>query len=143
MSLPMISTALVGAVEYTISGAEKNVIEARYISSGSMAAEPGTVCRGRAEGDTSNGFPGDYHITYFDVAGAAAATYDWSIEAVGDCFRLTWKARAENNPLPVADGGVAFEGFGFASSDRSIVVAYWLTNEVSAALAALAAGGVA
>jgi hypothetical protein len=141
MSLPMTKTVLVGAVEYTLSSTEPGVVDARYISSGSLAADPGVICRGRAVGDTSNGFPGDYHITYFDVTGAAAAEYDWHIEEVGACYRLTWRARPESNPLPVADGGVTFEGFGFPNSERSIVVAYWMSTEVSAALEALAAGG--
>jgi hypothetical protein len=129
-------TALIGAVEYTISAKEKDVVNARYISSGSMDMDEGVICRGRAVGDTSNGFPGDYHIQYFDVKGQLAAEYDWHIEPAGDCFRLTWRARPETNPLPVEPGGVTFEGFGFPNSDRSIVVAYWMSDQVSSALAA-------
>jgi hypothetical protein len=45
VSLPMTRTALIGAVEYTISytisSAEKDVVDARYISSGSMAQGAG------------------------------------------------------------------------------------------------------
>jgi hypothetical protein len=132
--MQMIKTALIGAVEYTISDTEENVVNARYISSGSMMMEEGVVCRGRAVGDTSNGFPGDYHIQYFDVKGQLAAEYDWHIEPAGECFRITWRARPETNPLPVETGEVAFEGFGFPNSDRSIVVAYWISEPVSAAI---------
>jgi hypothetical protein len=130
----VIKTALIGAVEYTISAEETGVVNARYISSGSMDMDEGVVCRGRAVGDTSNGFPGDYHIQYFDVKGQLAAEYDWHIEPAGDCFRLTWRARPETNPLPVEAGGVTFEGFGFPNGERSIVVAYWMSAGVSAAL---------
>jgi hypothetical protein len=135
----MFKTALIGAVEYMISAEEKDVVNARYISSGSMDMEEGVVCRGRAVGDTSNGFPGDYHIKYFDVKGQLAAEYDWHIEPAGDCFRLTWRARPETNPLPVQPGEVTFEGFGFPNSDRSIVVAYWLSAGVSSALESMMA----
>jgi hypothetical protein len=133
----IVKTALIGAVEYTISAGEADVVTARYISSGSMDMGEGVVCRGRAVGDTSNGFPGDYHIKYFDVNDKLAAEYDWHIEPAGDCFRLTWRARPETNPLPVAPGEVTFEGFGFPSGERRIVVAYWMSAGVSSALESL------
>jgi hypothetical protein len=130
----ILRTALVGAVEYSISTDEENVVNARYISSGSMDMDEGVVCRGRAVGDTSNGFPGDYHIQYFDVKNQLAAEYDWHIEPAGASFRLTWRARPETNPLPVQPGEVTFEGFGFPNSERSIVVTYWMSEAVSTAL---------
>ena len=134
--LKPIRTLLVGAVQYTISDEEKDVVNARYISSGSMAMREGTICRGRAVGDTSNGFPGDYVIQYFDVDGVLAGEYDWRIEPVGDCFRLTWRARPGEDRLPSEPGDVLYEGFGFPNSERSIVVAYWFTEQLSAAMEA-------
>jgi hypothetical protein len=129
--LTMQTTMLIGAVEYTISDTEKDVVTARYVSSGSMGMKPGTICRGRAVGDTSNGFPGDYVIQYFDVNDELAGTYDWHIEAVGDAFRLTWRARPGEDRLPSEPGDLLYEGFGFPNSDRSICVAYWFTEELS------------
>jgi hypothetical protein len=134
--LKMMNTMLVGVVQYTISEEEENVVNARYISSGSMAARPGTICRGRAVGDTSNGFPGDYVIQYFDVDGVMAGEYDWRIEPVGDCFRLTWRARPGEPRLPSEPGDVLYEGFGFPNSERSIAVVYWFTESLSRAMEA-------
>jgi hypothetical protein len=127
----MLHTMLIGAVQYTISADEKDVVDAKYISFGSMAMGEGIICRGRAVGDTSNGFPGNYVIQYFDVNGALAGEYDWHIAAVGDCFRLTWRARPGEARLPSQPGDVLYEGFGFPNSERSIVVAYWFTAELS------------
>jgi hypothetical protein len=132
----MINTMLIGAVQYTISSEEKNVITARYISSGSMAMSAGKICRGRAVGDTSNGFPGSYVIQYFDVNDQLAGEYDWHIEPVGESFRLTWRARPGEQRLPAKPGQALFEGMGFPNTDRSIVVAYWFTEEVSRAMEA-------
>jgi hypothetical protein len=134
--LKMMKTILVGVVQYTISDEEKNVITARYLSSGSMAARPGAICRGRAVGDTSNGFPGDYVIQYFDVDDVLAGEYDWRIEPVGDGFRLTWRARPGEARIPAKAGDVLFEGFGFANTDRSIVATYWIPEAVSSAMEA-------
>jgi hypothetical protein len=66
--LKPLTTMLIGSVQYTISDTEENVVDAKYISMGSMAAKEGKLCRGRAVGDTSNGFPGDYVIQYYDAA---------------------------------------------------------------------------
>lgn len=122
---------LIGAVQYTISSTEKDVIDARYVSMGSMEAKPGKICTGRAVGDTSSGFPGSYVIQYFDAGDQLAGTYDWSIEAIGDAFRLTWRARAGEDRLPSKPGDILYEGIGFASGDRSICVAYWFTEELT------------
>ena len=134
----MLSTAGVGVVEYRISDVEPNVIDARYMSTGSMVQKPGAICLGRAQGDTANGFPGEYQIRYFDAEGRPVGDFDWRIEAVGDGFQLTWRNRPGNS-LPVAPGCVVFEGFGFRNSEGSIAVAYWLSAEVTEALEARAA----
>jgi hypothetical protein len=129
--LKPLTTLLVGAVEYTISDTEKDVVNARYVSLGSMAAKAGTICRGRAVGDTSNGFPGDYVIQYFDVDGILAGEYDWHIEAVGDCYRIFWRARPGEDRLPSQPGDLLYEGIGFPNGERSICVAYWFTQDLS------------
>ena len=89
----LIDRTVIGAVEYRISGDEDNVITARYVSSGSMGQKAGAVCRGRAVGDTSGGFAGDYVIRYFGVDDTVVGDFDWHIEAVGDAYRLTWRNR--------------------------------------------------
>jgi hypothetical protein len=63
--LKMMHTLLVGVVQYSISTEEKNIVDARYISSGSAAMRAGTICTGRAVVDTSNGLPGDYGYSVF------------------------------------------------------------------------------
>jgi hypothetical protein len=136
--LQLLRTAGVGVVEYRLSDVEPDVIDARYISTGSMAQRPGAICRGRAQGDTAGGFPGDYQIRYFDVDGAPVGDFDWRIEVVGEAFRLTWRNRP-GNTLPVAPGCVVFEGFGFCNTERSLAVAYWLSAELTEALEARAA----
>ena len=44
-------TLVIGAVEDRISVYEKNVINALYLSTGSMSIQPGVVCSGRADID--------------------------------------------------------------------------------------------
>jgi|SRR6516162_5621191 hypothetical protein len=104
-----------------------------------MVQSPGAICLGKARGDTSNGFPGDYQIRYFDTEGRPVGDYDWHIEPVGDCYRLTWRNRA-GNALPTPPGVVVFEGFGFPNTERSIAVAYWLSDALTQALEARAKG---
>ena len=70
-------TLVIGAVEDRISADEKNVINALYLSTGSMSIQPGVVCSGRAVGDTSNGFPGQYVIQYFGTRGELVGEFDW------------------------------------------------------------------
>jgi hypothetical protein len=138
MMAEIIERTVIGAVEYRISDQEDNVITARYVSSGSMGQQAGVVCRGRAVGDTSNGFAGDYLIRYFGVDDHSVGDFDWHIESVGQAYRLTWRNRAENTFIPAAPGDIVFEGFGFANTDRSIVVAYWMVDKVAATLFAAA-----
>ena len=129
-------TLVIGAVEYRISADEDNVINALYLSTGSMSIQPGVICRGRAVGDTSNGFPGQYVIQYFGTRGELVGEFDWQVEPVSDGYRLTWRNRKGNIAIPVDEGAVVFEGFGFPNSESSIVVAYWMTEQTSAAMMA-------
>ena len=130
----MINTMLIGVCEYQISHEETDVIDARWISSDAMDRLDGAICSGRARGDTSNGFPGDYHVQYFDAKGELTGDFDLHIEPVGHSYRLTWCNRPENAGLPAASGEVVFEGIGFLSGDRSMVLAYWMAEKVSSAM---------
>jgi hypothetical protein len=129
-----VKTAVIGAVEYRISSTEQDVVEARYLSTGSMFMRAGAVCRGRAQGDTSGGFPGRYVIRYFGVDDEPVGEFDWEIVPAGDGYGITWRNRPGNDTIPVEPGTLVFEGFGFHNSDSSIVVAYWMTEPVSDAL---------
>jgi hypothetical protein len=126
-----LQTSVIGAVQYSISDKEDNVVEAIYLSTGSMAQQQGKICRGRAVGDTSNGFPGKYVIQYFGVNDELVGEFDWTIEPVGEGYALTWKNRPSNISIPAPEGEVVLEGFGFPNGDKSIVVGYWMSESVS------------
>jgi hypothetical protein len=128
--LEMINTRLIGVAEYEISTEQTDVITARFSTSGSP--EP-TIGSGRARGDTSNGFPGDYRVQYWDAAGLLTGDLDLHVESSGAGYRLTWRHRRENVRLPAAIGEVVFEGIGFATGERSMAIAYWMSDKVSAA----------
>ena len=117
----MIHTALVGVAEYRLNTEEADVIDARWISSETVE-KSGTICRGRATGDTSNGFAGNYHIQYFDTEGELMGDFDLHIEPLGDAYCLTWRNCSDNLPTP---GEIVCEGIGFPTSDRSMVLTYW------------------
>lgn len=134
--LSMINTMVIGVCEYQISNSETNVIDARWIASDAVERLDGAICSGRARGDTSNGFPGDYHVQYFDAKGELTGDLDLHIEPVGRSYGLTWRNRPEDAGLPAASGEVVFEGIGFPSGDRSMVLAYWMAEKVSSAMQA-------
>lgn len=119
----MIHTSVIGVCEYRLNTEERDVIDARWISSD--AVDKGTICRGRATGDTSNGFPGNYHIQYFGTEDELVGDLDLQIESVGDAYRLTWRNRSDDVSAP---GEIAFEGFGFPTGDQSMVLTYWMTG---------------
>lgn len=126
----MINTRMIGLGEYRISTKENDVINARYITA-DLGAQIGS---GRATGDTSNGFPGDYRVQYFNAAGELTGDLDLRITAVADSYRLIWRHRRENVSLPVAVGEIVFEGIGFATSDTSMSLTYWMAEKVSSAI---------
>ncbi|VBA40376.1 hypothetical protein [Mycobacterium attenuatum] len=134
----MITTRVIGVGEYQISTEEAGVINARYISFGSAqsgsARSGGGIGSGRATGDTSNGFPGDYRVQYFDAAGELTGDLDLRIQRTGASYRLTWRHRSHIVSLPAAVGEVVFEGIGFANGERSMAIAYWMAERVSAAI---------
>jgi hypothetical protein len=103
--LVMISTRVIGVGEYQISPEETDVIVARCITSGSA----GPIGSGRATGDLR-------------------------IQTLRDSYKLTWRHRRENVTLPAVIGEVAYEGIGFATGDRTMVLTYWMTEKVSSAI---------
>lgn len=115
-------TAVIGVVEYKISDTEAGVIDARYLSTGSMMFAEGVICRGRATGDTETGFPGTYVIQYRGVDEAPVGEFDWEIVPAGEGYRLYWRNRPDNAHIPVAAGDLVFEGFGFPTDERTIAV---------------------
>jgi hypothetical protein len=128
--LDMINTRLIGVGDYQISTEETGVINARFSTSGTTEA---TIGSGRATGDTSNGFPGDYRVQYWDAAGLVTGDLDLHIASAGDGYRLTWRHRRENVRIPAAIGEVVFEGIGISTGGNSMAIAYWMSDKVSAA----------
>lgn len=120
----MIPAMVIGVCEYRLNPEEKDVIDARWISSD--AVEEGcTIFRGRGTGDTSNGFPGTYHIQYFGAEGELVGDLDLHIEPLGDAYRLIWRNRSDSDSTP---GEIAFEGIGFPTGDQSMILTYWMAE---------------
>jgi hypothetical protein len=120
----MIHTAVIGVCEYRINPEERDVIDAHWITA-DQVEEGCKICRGRATGDTSNGFPGDYHVQYFGAEDELVGDLDLRIEQLGDACRLTWRNRPDAGS---AAGEIAFQGIGFPTDDHSMVLTYWMTE---------------
>jgi hypothetical protein len=56
---------MIGVVQYTISQEEPDTINAICLSTSKVSLRYTVICIGTAKGDTSNGFPGKYEITYW------------------------------------------------------------------------------
>ena len=69
----------IGIVYYRM-GRVENTIDAIWHTSRLDKKETG---KGIARGDTSNGFPGDYVVTYFYPDGSEAGTFDLKIRKTG------------------------------------------------------------
>lgn len=128
--LIVINTRVIGLAEYQISAEEPGVITARFLTAGSA----GAMGTGRAIGDTSNGFPGDYHVRYFDATNKLVGDLDLRIEAVGESYHMTWRHRRDNVRLPALAGEVIFEGIGFPTGERTLALTYWMSQKLSAAI---------
>ncbi len=120
----MIHTAVIGVCEYRINPQEIDVIDAHWITA-DQVEEGAKICRGRATGDTSDGFPGDYHVQYFGAEDELVGDLDLRIERLGDACRLTWRNRPDAESAP---GEIVFEGIGFPTDDQSMVLTYWMTE---------------
>ncbi|HEY3698886.1 MAG TPA: hypothetical protein VGK97_06105 [Spongiibacteraceae bacterium] len=127
----MIKTTAIGVVQYSISQTEPNTIDAIYLSTSNLAAGQPVICTGIAKGDTSNGFPGRYAITYLGPDGSVNGAFDWEIESVGDTFKLLWRMKKDGVPyIPGEEGMPVLQGIGIANSPTSIIVSYWTTPEI-------------
>lgn len=81
----------IGVVFYTIRP-EGGLIDAVWHSTRFEAGEPGT---GIARGDTSNGFPGTYDITYYYPDGRVSAELELGISKTGNTYKLTYSKDGE------------------------------------------------
>jgi hypothetical protein len=93
----------IGIVYYRM-GREENTIDAIWYTSRLDKKEIG---KGIARGDTSNGFPGDYVVTYFYPDGSEAGTFDLKITKTGPVYDLSYSR----------DGKLLFLGVGIDTSD--------------------------
>ena len=93
----------IGVVYYRIKSTGKG-IDAIWYSSRLDKKEIG---RGIAKGDTSNGFPGNYVITYFNPDGNESGIFDLKIVKTGPIYDLSWSK----------DGELLFIGVGIETSD--------------------------
>lgn len=80
----------IGIVHYRIKNEAE--IEAVWYTS---RLDQKVVCKGIAKGDTTNGFPGDYVITYFNPDGTERSVFDLTIEKHGDVYNLSWRHNGE------------------------------------------------
>ncbi len=98
-----------GIVKYTIEDA--STISAIYISDMS----PDEFGRGIAKGDTQNGFPGHYSLTYHETNGREWGPFDWRLTESGEVIDLEWRL----------EGKLICKGFGFIDpATPSLVVNY-------------------
>jgi hypothetical protein len=93
----------IGVVYYRIR-TSGNVIDAIWHSTRLGRKEVG---RGIANGDTSNGFPGDYVVTCYYPDGSEAGTFDLKIEKTGPVYDLSYRVKGE----------LLFVGVGIEASD--------------------------
>ncbi len=81
----------IGVVHYRIRSTG-NAFDAVWHTTSSSTKETGT---GIAEGDTSNGFPGKYIITYFGSDGSEVGNFELTIEKTGPIYNLSWNKDGE------------------------------------------------
>ena len=92
----------IGIVHYQIKN--ENEIDAIWYSS---RLDKKGIGKGIAKGDTSNGFAGEYKITYFDPDGVNTGTFNLKIIKSDLVFELYWSL----------DGEVLFVGVGIETSN--------------------------
>ena len=93
----------IGVVYYRINST-RNEIDAIWYSS---RLNNKGIGKGVAKGDTSNGFPGNYDVIYFNPDGSESGTFDLKIEKTGPIYDLTWSK----------EGELLFIGVGIETSD--------------------------
>lgn len=103
----------IGIVYYRMR-ADANIIDATWYSTRLGNNEVGI---GMATGDTTNGFAGDYVITYFYPDGSESGTFDLKIEKNGAIYDLSYSQNGKKLLL-----GVGLEtADGLAAGYRKIV----------------------
>lgn len=103
----------IGIVYYRIRPAG-NVLDAIWYTTRLEENEVGT---GVATGDTSNGFAGEYEITYYYPDGSASGTFDLKIEKTGAAYALSYSQNGQ-----VLLRGVGLEtAEGLAAGYRKII----------------------
>ena len=93
----------IGVVYYRIRSTG-NAVDAVWYSTSLGTKDTGT---GIAKGDTSNGFPGKYIITYFRPDGSEVGNFELTIEKTGPIYDLSWNK----------DGKQLFVGVGIDTSE--------------------------
>ena len=92
----------IGVVNYQIEPTG-NVIDAVWYYSGLTSNEIGS---GKAKGDTSGGFPGEYIVDYFLADGSPAGTFELAIKRAGGIYELSWSQ----------NGGLLYVGVGIETA---------------------------
>ena len=77
----------IGVVYYRIKSTG-NAIDATWYTSRLDKKETGS---GIAKGDTSNGFPGSYIVTFCNPDGSDSGTFDLKIEKSGPIYDLSYR----------------------------------------------------
>ncbi len=93
----------IGVGYYRITST-RNVFDATWYTTRLDSQEIGS---GIVKGDTSNGFPGNYIVTYYDSDGSEAGTFDLNIKKTGSIYDLSWSK----------DGELIYIGVGIETSD--------------------------
>ncbi len=81
----------IGVVHYRIRSTG-NAFDAVWYTTSLSTKETGT---GIAKGDTSNGFPGKYIISYFRPDGSEVGNFELTIEKTGPIYNLSWNKDGE------------------------------------------------
>ena len=81
----------IGIVLYRIKSTG-NEIDAVWHTTRLGKKEIGT---GIAKGNTTNGFPGNYVVTYFAPDGSEAGTFELKIEKTNSIYDLFWSKKGE------------------------------------------------
>ncbi len=87
----------IGVVYYRIKSTG-NAIDGTWYTSRLDKKETGS---GIAKGDTSNGFPGNYIVTFFNPDGSDSGTFDLKIEKTGPIYDLSYREDGELRFLAV------------------------------------------
>lgn len=77
----------IGIVQYSKSNVPGTLDAEWYYWKDSRTKVSGT---GTAQGKSTSGFAGDFHVRYFDDTGIETADFHLEIRETGNCFYLRW-----------------------------------------------------